>query len=276
MKFLKNILNSIYSPSFYAGIPQKSFGSALGYFLLLVFILIIAKMAILAPTLLFDIPKNIKTLADSVVNAYPAELEVKIQNGQVTTNVEEPYFIALPKGEGNQSNTITNFVVIDTKTPFSAAAFNNYQTIAWLSKDTLFTKSDRNGEIKTLDLTKFPNYTINKNSLVSLENSFSPWLKFVGPVALIGSLLGLYLVYSGRLIYLLVLALIIWLIAKIFKRALTYGQSYKIGLYAMTLALLIDLGISFLPWKGFSFMFTIITLGVIIANMFLVKPNSSK
>ena len=81
--------------------------------------------------------------------------------------------------------------------------------------------------------------------------------------------------YDFRLFYLLLFAVIILLLAKVFKWTLTYGQSYKVGLHAMTLGLLVEVVLNFtkswIHFSGFSFMFSLITIAVIIINLFPSK-----
>ena len=70
-----------------------------------------------------------------------------------------------------------------------------------------------------------------------------------------------------RLLFLVFLAFLIWLLTKMMKKDKTYGQSYKIGLYAMTLGLILEVIFDFVHFSGFPFMFTIITLGVVAINL---------
>lgn len=265
--FPTTILDSIYSPSFYSTASKKSFGSAIGYFLLFILLLTLFRVISLSPMLFVDLPKGLNSIIDKGVSSFPSELTVEIKNGQVTTNVKEPYFIPISPGRTSSPDGIVNFIVIDTKTPFSIATFEKYQAAAWLTKDALFTKSNRTAELKTYSLAKIPNYVINKLTISSLVNTYSPWIKFIGPIAIIGALFGLYLVYLFRLLYLLIISVVIWILSKIFTWGFSYGQSYKVGLYALTAGLIIEFAASFLHWNGFPFMVSIITLGVIILNL---------
>lgn len=276
MNFLLTIRNSIYSPSFYATIPQKSFGSALGYFLLLSLFLTIIQSISPVWGFLTVGQKEVETFVNQIEEAYPSELEVKIQNGKVSTNVQEPYFISLPQDKNRTTeDTTANLVVIDTKTPFSITQFNQYKAIAWVTKDSVFLKSDNNGQIRTIDLSKVSDMSIDKAFVVSLFEKFSPWLKLITPLAILGILLGVYLLHTGRLVYLLFLAIVIWVLAKLLKRPLTYSGSYKVGLYAITLGFLIELLSDFVHFSGFPFMFTLITLIVVSVNFLPTRSKSA-
>lgn len=66
------------------------------------------------------------------------------------------------------------------------------------------------------------------------------------------------------------MTLVLFLVAKIFAIKLTYGESYKVGLYTITLGLLINALLSItepiLHLHGFVFMVTLISVGVFVAN----------
>jgi len=271
MSFLKKIKNSIYSPTFYSGIPQKSFGSAIGYFLLLSLFLTIIQSIVPVWKFSTEGQMEIKKFVNKVTDIYPPELELKIQKGKVSTNVIEPYFVPLPFAKDKTEN-ISNLIVIDTKTPFSIDQFNQYKTFVWITEDSVITRNE--GKIQVNDLSKAPNTTINRAFVVSQINKFSPWLKFITPLVIIGILIGIYIMYSGRLIYLLLLAVTIWILAKLFKKPLTYGGSYKIGLHAITLGFFVDLLFGWIHFSGFPFMFTLISLLVVFVNFLQTQKEA--
>jgi len=270
MGFLKTIRNSIYSPSFYVSIPQKKLSSAMGYFFLL--ILLVTVVESISPIWSFSTvgQTEIKKFVDKVKNFYPSELVVKIQKGKVSTNVPEPYYIPLPEYTGKTAQDASNLVVIDTKTPFSIDQFNQYKTIAWVTKDSVITKNE--GKIQINDLSKVSNMTIDKTFVATIINKVSPWVNIIAPLAIAGILLGLYLLHIFRLVYLFFLALAIWLLTKLIKKPLSYGNSYKTGLYAMTLGFIVEIILGFTKQIGFVFMFTIIALIIVLVNI-LSKPE---
>jgi hypothetical protein len=264
MGFLKTIRNSIYSPDFYASIPQKKLGSAIGYFFLLILFAAIAQSISPVWSFLTVGQTEVKKFVNTVKNIYPSELVIKIQKGKVSTNVQEPYFIPLPENKNMIAEDNFNLVVIDTKTPFSVNQFNQYRAFAWITEDSVFTKSDN--QIKANDLSKASNITIDKTLVSSLINRFSPWINLITPLAITGISLGLYLFHSLRLVYLFFLAALIWILTKFLKKPLSYGNSYKTGLYAMTLGLFAEVFLGFFKFAGFTFMFTLISLAIVLMN----------
>ncbi len=269
MNFLKTILDSIYSPKFYSDVTKKSFKSSFGYFFLLILLLTAFHLITLISPLLIEAPVQLQGFVQDTINCFPKDLEVKITNGQVNINAEEPYFISACKGGAY-------LAVIDTKTPFFSDKFDQYKVAAWVTKDSVIYKKD-NVESRTYSLAKIKDFKLNKEVLNSYQKMLEPYLKFIGPILLLLSFIGIYLAYSFRLLQLLLLASLIWLLGKIFKHTFSFGQSYKISLYAVTLGLIVDLVVSLTSrwtyFHGFPFMFSILTLAVVTVNLLLPKKT---
>lgn len=272
MSFLKTIQNSIYSPQFYKTLPNKSFKQSIIYFLLLILLLTTIRLITSAGSLLFEAPRAMRDFAANIINCYPKDLEIKITSGKVSINSQEPYFIPYC----GQPDNNKNFAVIDTQNQFSQTKFDEYKAVVWMTKDSVVYKKN-NYETNSYSLAQVKDFRVDEGVLNSFYDKLSPYLKFVGPLLLLLALIGIYLSYDVRLIYLLVIALIVWLISKVLKHNLSYGQSYKIGLHAITLGLIVEL-IQLLTYRwthfnGFPFMITIITVGVVWINLFWPKRD---
>ena len=210
MNFLQDIKSSIYSPVFYQSVPKKTLWQSIKYFLLLSLFLTVTVVVSLFQNLFIETPILMQNLAKDTLNCFPNELEIKISKGVVSTNVEEPYLISsyscnIFTDVANMAGTSFNFAVIDTKTPFSQAKFEEYNASIWLTKDSLVVK-DRNYSTRLYSLTQVDNLTLTKNSIESVYNKFSPYLKFVGPILLILAFLVILLVYLFKLLQLLLTA----------------------------------------------------------------------
>lgn len=274
MNFFKDIIQSIYAPNFYKTLPQKSFWRSIGYFLLLILLAAIVHSATLVGPLIFDTPVKLQGFIQDTVRCFPKDLEVNITGGQVSINKTEPYFIS---SCGSAAEKNIQLIAIDTKTPFSTEKFNQYKVAAWVTKDAIFYQYS-NYETRSYSLNQIKNYKLNQGVLNSYSGIITPLLKFVGPILLLFAFIGIYLGYGLRLIYILILAFLIWLFIKAFKKTLTYGQSYKVSLHAVTLGIIIELIVNltnrWTGFNGFPFMFTILTLGVVTVNLFLPKKTS--
>jgi hypothetical protein len=279
MNFFKKIQNSIYSPEFYSDIPKQSFGSALKYFFLL--ILLVSVLSSIMPIYLFVTvgQQEVEKFVNQAGNAYPSELNIKIQNGKLTTNTKEPYLIPF-LDDKTQTDGMQNLVVIDTKTPFTITQFNKYQTLAWVTADSVMLKDKNQGQLRAIDLTSIKNFNLNKQVINSYIAKASPLLRLLLPVIIIAIVVGLFVANIFLLVYLLFVAILIWLLLKLIKKPLSYGDSYKVGMYAITLELLIGIVSAFLHQPGFPFMGIIITLLVVWFNFHstqkVVKPAKVK
>ncbi len=276
MNFIKKIGQSIYSPQFYSQIAQKSLGSALGYFFLFCLILTIIQVSILFFTLNFaHFQPTLETEFAKIVSLYPSELVVTITKGTVSTNVKEPYVISVP-GDIAPENIIT----IDTKTPFSAAQYRDYQTPIWVTKNAIFYTS--NNELKTVDLSKVSDFRLDQATVTTFAGKVTPWLKFVMPVVLFIMFIALYIANIFRLVYLFFLALLIMLATKLMKKSLSYSGAYKVGVYAMTLAFFVDSLAPLFRTVNIPFLFTLVSLIIVIVNFYSLpatataKPIASK
>lgn len=273
MNFFKNIAKSIYSPKFYSEILKKSFSQSLGYFTLLILLLTAINSITLVGPLLMEVPVKLENFIQETINCFPRDLEIKINNGIVSTNKTEPYFISSCEPTGKN----INLFVVDTKTPFSIEKFAEYKVAAWVTKDAVFYTQNSN-ETRSYSLRQVTSYQLNQNTLRSYTNIINPWLKFVGPVLMIAALFGIYIAYLFRLIYLAIVSLIIWLLSKAVKKNFTYAASYSVSLHAITLGLIVEFIVNqtakFTNFSGFPFMVFILTIGVVIVNLFINKKSA--
>lgn len=268
MTFLQKVKESIYSPKFYKDIPSQTFSSALGYFLLLSLVLTGIESLFLIKPLIFEFKKEVQIIVESAINYYPQDLTITIRNGRVYSS-EDPLVIPFPvQNTDESSQDFKNLVVIDTKTPYSSSQFDDFKTVAWVTADSLFIKND--DEIRTVDLARAPDFTLDRSVIRQITAKIIPYLSIIGPFLFIAFSILIFISYSIRLVYLLFLSLLIFIIAKIAKLSLPYRSIYKMGTYAMTLPLLVNLFIDktspFTGFTGISFMFSILTLGVIVLN----------
>ena len=271
MGFLQKIKSSIFDPKFYSKIEHQSLGSALKYYFLFILALSIVNIVIIGYELGVQIPREIRSSINQAATSYPSDLEVSLDDGQVTTNATEPYFVPFPEmGEDSQYSGLNNILVIDTKTPFSSAQFNQYKTLAWLTKDSLF-YNNREFDQRSLDLSEFDDITVNKAFVGDLLSKVNPWLNYLGPALILFTFIGLFIGFSFSLVYFLFLAVLIFFLSGIFKWGLNYSASYKTAIYASTLGFILDLVLLhtgvYTGFYGFPFFFTLTALCITTINL---------
>lgn len=272
MKTLKEILSSIYDPAYYKQINNRSFKSSLWYFFKLVFLL-----ALIFSTFgsFFILPKFsgfITSSFSSISKSYPADLEVKIDKGLISTNAVEPYFIPLAVTEEKPAEgAVKNLLVIDTKTAFDLKQFEDYQTIAWLGKDYVATM-DSNNQVKIQRLNSSVSFVVDKAKVDLFIGKLQPILKYgvflIVPIILISLIIFKFL---GSLFYLILATLLVWLVAKMLKVSKGYAKSYQIGLHAYTLPVILSFFTLFGILPRITFLPTIILLIIVLINLMKSK-----
>ena len=271
MEFFRKIYLSVYSPKFYKTIPKSSFGSAFLYFFIIIVILTVFRVAPLvysfATSAQVEISKGVKESA----KYYPKDLVVSIKNGKVSTNVKEPYAI---KNPGDVDEEHKNLVVIDTKSPFSLEKFKEYKTFAWVTQEALYIQSQ--SEVRAYDLSEVDDFKLDRKQVEDVVSMISPWVPLLTPVIAVFLIFGMLIFYALRLIYLFFLALLIHLMSRIAGWGFTYKESYKIGMYAITLPLFLEIIQTYLPVLQIPFLFTVIALGVVFLNFKDSKTVNTK
>ncbi len=274
MGFFVTIGRSIFSPPWYAAMPQRTFGSALGYFLLLSLLVTIVRTIIVSLPVLGNLPGILDQVSGSIVQTYPDELVVHIHNGVVSTNVKEPYFIPMPKFQGSSSGSVPqNLIVIDTHTAFSVEQFHAYRAVVWLGRDAIYSQSSNTGQVQANDLAQIADFTLDKALIRTGAQAVAPWLRIIGPLLVVLAFIGFFMFYLFHLLYMLIFAVVVLVVSVLVGGRLTYGQSYVVGMYAMTLGILVDIVVAatqpLTHFHGFPFMFSLITLVVVVLNLYL-------
>jgi len=274
MKFLKDIKESVYGPSYYNAVKDKPFSYSLKYYLLLSLLVAFLSTVMLSFVVVPKIKTFLNVFTEEVLNIYPEELTITIRGGEAFTNVQEPYFIEAPQEwkEGFPSSyNIENIVVIDTETSFSMEKFRDYRSLCYLSREGIACYEE-NGAVTVTSLREVPDIMIDKALVSSSFQKVSPFLNLIYPVVFILFWMGLFVFLLFRLVYLLIAALLVWGIYGIKKVKIGYKKSYQIGMHLMTLPVLLTLLIQYpLNFLGmnirFPFLFTILFLVAAALNL---------
>ena len=277
-RFFLTVKDSIYNPSFYVSQLEKPLGAAFRYYFAFLFLLIIAQVVLTLPAF-FQAQTDIKKTVTQLVNSYPKELDVTIKDGQVSTTAQEPYIIPLPPSESSTDQP-KNAAVIDTKTAYSSQQFLAYDTLSWITKDTIYYQESE-GQIKSADLHKISDLHVNHEIVMNVWKSVLPYTVWIAPVIALCAFVLFALGGIWRLAYLVILALIVILIGKIAGKQFQFKQAYGLLLYAVSLPLIITSAISvaaaLTTFHGIAFSFTILTLLSVIVNLFVpFKSGTAK
>jgi hypothetical protein len=256
--FSRTFVKSLTSPSYYKDIlkAKPSFSFKYLIFLLLIINLVLGvRFAVSAFNLLPQIDPFLKEAKVVITDLYPEKLIVTIRKAKITTNVKEPYFIGFPEKVGT-FGSYKYLLTIDTK-----GKVDDYvkdASLFLLTSENLVVP-DENETYKVIplseELARVPDGTkFARAQWDEMIKLIDPYLAKVSGIAeagliVLSILLPFVMTASSlvwKLVYLLVWALPLWLLAKILKKKLSYGETYRLSMHGLTLPLLIGFGLTLL------------------------------
>jgi hypothetical protein len=273
MKFIKTFASSIYDPEFFSRLSEIPFRFSMKYFFKFALFFALVATAVISFRILPGIYEFIFQIKPTIVSSFPKDLEVKIQDGTVMTNVQEPYFIKYPNSLDSQNGSLMppeNLIVIDTQSN-SLDDLKKYNTMVLVTRNNLIVRN-QNTQIEVYSMEKFPNVKINQDLLTSNISKIDPYIKLIGIVITIFVFLGICIALMFELLYLFFLALLIWVVVSIKKISWNYSKSYQAGLHLITLPIILQYTLS--RWINIPFFFTIVAVLLAVANIRKNSENS--
>jgi hypothetical protein len=276
--FFKTIWLSVSSIPHYQNVLTQRTGTGIGYlygFLTTVCFLMLLTFAIFATTLFPFLKLGIAELKATLPTLYPPELIMTFKDGELSTNMPEPVVIPMPERwkkyvndneleiEGKKGAP-ANLVVIDTSA--SVEDYPRYETFALLTKTSVIIPKDGGYNVQGFDRAK--DLVITKAKVDDMLTKVFPFLDMApslfGVALVFLVLLGPWFLAAfwllWNLLYLLIAALVVWLIARLLRRTYTYGQLYRLSLYGLTLPVLVTWVAGFVDLE-FTWFFTLVFLG---------------
>jgi len=268
MIFLETIKNSIYNPEFYHELKEKRTRSSFGYFFKLTILLSFASTIFFSVVLMPPLSRFLSTEnLSNLVNLFPEDLTVTIKNEQVSIAGTEPRYIEfnapLPAGK-------KHFLVIDTKTPVTLDNFKRQESVMWIAKNSFVVENKTKTTIQTLK--GIPDLTINRATINAQLVKMQPLIKLLPLILICAIFIVMVASYAIKLVYLLIFALLVMLIATTRRIHFTYDESYRYAIHLITLPLLIDTCLILVPGftRGIPFLFTAIA---VVTALFNIQPR---
>lgn len=289
--FLFVLKNSLTNLGYYREVADVSLWFSFKYLFVL---LVLSTFALVLPIFaggLFVAPRlpglisQAKTWAEG---AYPRNLVIKTENGELSTNVPEPYIVEVPKGlSRTDQETITegkkHLLVIDTKA--AVEDYPKYDSLILVTKKAaVFPKSDSSGtQVFFLSEVK-ENTTLDYNSYLLAVRAMYPYLQYAEPVFWTGMILLLVAVpVLGALfsmgekgLSLFFFSLIMLLVARVMNLKFRLGQVYRMAIHASTLPIIFFTALSLFGLNpSVPFGYSLI-LAVFMVMVFLtLRPKTS-
>jgi hypothetical protein len=271
--FFETIRRSIFDPSFYQDLPSRSLGSAWGYYSGFSLLLAIAFTIALSLPIVPQIRPFLTSAEQVAINLYPDDLVLSLQGGVLSMNKDAPVTIPIPTflrdaiSEQDSATTYRSLIVIDPDATATIDTYRAYGTIIFLGKSDVIFPNDTGG-IEVQSYGKEISGVFDEQDLRHLFDVVQPYYRFIAPLIVVLIAIGLLVAYGVKFAYLVLGAIAILVLGRMLGLRWTYGESYVIGLHAITLPVLIDSAL--LPF-GLSLgvvplLFTFVMLGVVFMN----------
>lgn len=229
LSFWMKIVSSIQGIKHYENVLKETGGKAVLYWLL-ISLLLGAIGSIRGSVEAYDgISKFTKMYNDKCPN-------FELKNGELSVEGKMPLVLSDDKD---------NYVIIDTTNNTKPDVLNSHREGILILKDKIIQKKN---EVQTqeTDFKSFQGTTINKDAI----NRYLPYANIIIPFIFLGNMFWYFI--SG-LLSSVFLALFALIINGIFKTKLTYGQLYRLSLYALTTPIIISTLFKIFDLEHFSF-----------------------
>jgi len=243
--FFYSLKKSLFERRYYKDVAKASFWFSFKYLWFLIFILTIIKVLSFGGQYLKSrnrIQPKVNKLMIVTENLYPDELKLQIKNGQLSTNVREPYLFDFKQ---KIKPTEKHILVIDTQGTIEN--YPNYNSYILATKNAVVypskSSSNRVGETSVFYFRNLKkDFTLNKNIYNNFLNVIRPYsnkaLYFLDYFVII--FLFFFFIFgslfwtAGIIFGLLFLTFFVWIINLIFKKQYSYGSLFKMGMHAIT------------------------------------------
>jgi hypothetical protein len=266
--FIEHVQKSIYGPEYYRAITVRPTSYSWKYYGSLALFLAVLMTIVTSLPLIPRLNTFLERLPEKVATYFPEELRIDIDDGRVTTNVTEPYFIDFPGSPSLQatSSPLLRIAVVDTRADITLDQFRAYNVAFWLSRDSAIAL-DGEEKLRIAPL-KGLTAVIDAQHIRAAMNELRPYFVVLTPLLVILIFLGMLLSFVAMLGYLLFDALLVFLLGKVMKYSWSYSDAYHISLHAVTLPVLLSSVFYLLPVSGLQLPFfsTALLLLVVYVN----------
>lgn len=237
--------NSLTNPQYYADLLKTKFDFSIKYILILALISSFITATKTTAPLTNDLTNQLNKFSTEVINTFPEELVITIKDGRLSLNTDEPFVVPISEeyqaevitGTEDQQVSLVNVLVIDPEGTIDT--MDNYKAFMMINSKNIITR--QSNKLKTYPLENLPDNEINRGDIIELANrmdavyAYLPYL-----ILLFAFLLALIYYFGFRMIYLCVVAGILFVYSSLRGLGVRFDKLYQIGIHAMTLPLVIE------------------------------------
>jgi hypothetical protein len=250
--FFYSFKKSLLETKYYDEVAKVNFWFSFKYLFCLLFLITFIKMLIFSGFYLGArsfIQPGVNKVINYAQTIYPNDFKISIKNGQLVTNIKEPYVLDI---KDNKIEGKRHFLIIDTKG--NIENYPSYDSYILATRNAVVypSKSSKNevGETSIFYFNNIKkNISLDKKTYDKFINMVKPYsskahlfvdwaVLALSPFALIfGSLFWTI----GTLFCLVFLTFFVWLVNLLFKKQYSFGSLYKMGIHASTWPIVIGI-----------------------------------
>lgn len=238
--FLYVFYKSLTSPRYYRDVVNAPTSFSIKYFLVLVLLVSLAVSAFKLAPAIPEMKSAINGFVNDALNLYPSDLVITSKDGNLSINQPEPYIIGMPDSVKQEQQDFENFIVFDSLGTLDD--LEKYKTVVLVNSANILVKDTQNDKIEVYPLKEMPDGQISRVDLEKLVESSADFINILPYLAFSLGVLGILIYNFGfRLLYLVFIAVIIWVLAKIRDLDFDFGKSYRVAIHTLTLPLVLEL-----------------------------------
>jgi len=240
---------SLLEPEYYNDVLKAPFKFSIKYLFGLLFMVLFIKGLIFGLISIPFLPKVSQLVGQSKVffkDLYPSGLTLTLKDGNVRTNVDEPYFVPFPEITKIKDQSL---LVIDTKA--KAGDIKKHKTVFFLTKNSFVYLDTQSKEgYRVNPLTDYKGYGVfNREAYDRLFTRISPYFSYIPALLYVGLVMYVFLgpflavPFSFALVflYLIIMCFFLFLITYLMKKTLQYKSILQLGLHGITFPIILDL-----------------------------------
>lgn len=296
--FLLRAWTCIAHPSQYKKFLKASFWSSFWYVYWVATAMLFITMLIALVGFIIALPairEGVTIVQEDLPGLYPEALVVTLKDGEIATNMPEPYVVDFPprwqeflrgqdglKIQGREPQAFPpHFIIFDTKA--RVEDYDMAKSLVLVTRTSIvLPDKDMSYRVVTADQIQ-QDFTMTKAVYDELVTVVSPFINAI-PSLLVGVMIAgfFFLPFIGAafvllwyLLYLLVFVLLVWAIAALMSRNVGYGGLYKLSLNALTAPLLITF-VGERAGLSYPYLFTLLALGWMIAVLRFLPKHTAR
>lgn len=185
---------------------------------------------------------------DEVVNVFPEDLEIKIEGGAASANVDQPYYVSLDRLKvlkqkinnfddrvlGVNNMDLQNILVVDTEAKIED--FPQYQSFALLTAHHLTLLNDK-GNFESIPLSEVNDMVVNRQQIRDWSVNLQPVFEYFVPISI--TLVGVWLLIFlplGRLVFVWFVALFLNLFYRLLGKTIVYKKVFQLCLHFVVIS----------------------------------------